>query len=104
MAGDVRAKREIAHLFVPAIAKKVIDLGGNVEKGQFSDDRLSKQVCFDRAVPSLLAPTMKLIGNSFILGSIEVMGEIMTLADKSGIGAEHVGIESDFPIYADSNF
>ena len=34
MAGDVRAKREIAYLFVPAIAKKVVDLGGNVEKGQ----------------------------------------------------------------------
>ena len=33
MAGDVRAKREVAYLFVPTIAKKVIDLGGNVEKG-----------------------------------------------------------------------
>ena len=34
MAGDVRSKREIAYLFVPAIGKKVIDLGGNVEKGK----------------------------------------------------------------------
>jgi len=33
MSGDLRSKREVAFLFVPAIGKKVIDLGGNVEKG-----------------------------------------------------------------------
>ncbi|KAF8522853.1 NAD-P-binding protein [Gautieria morchelliformis] len=68
MAGDVRAKREIAYLFVPAVGKKVIDVGGNVEK----------------------APTLKLLGNSLLIGSIELMGEVMTLADKSGVGIDHV--------------
>ncbi|KAF8588911.1 NAD-P-binding protein [Ramaria rubella] len=68
MSGDVRSKREVAYLFVPAIGRRVIDLGGNVEK----------------------APTLKLIGNSLVLGSIELIGESMTLADKTGIGAANV--------------
>jgi hypothetical protein len=33
MSGDYRSKKEVAYLFVPAIGRKVIDLGGNVEKG-----------------------------------------------------------------------
>lgn len=33
MSGDYRAKKEAAHLLVPAAARKVIDLGGNIEKG-----------------------------------------------------------------------
>lgn len=33
MSGDYIAKKEIAHLFVPAVGRKVIDLGGNLEKG-----------------------------------------------------------------------
>lgn len=33
MAGDYRSKKEIAHLFIPAVGRKVIDLGGNLEKG-----------------------------------------------------------------------
>ena len=32
----------------------------------------------------------KLIGNSLIIGSIELIGESMVLAEKSGVGAEHV--------------
>lgn len=43
-----------------------MDLGGNVEK----------------------APTFKLIGNSLILGSIELIAESMTLAEKSGCGSD----------------
>jgi 3-hydroxyisobutyrate dehydrogenase-like beta-hydroxyacid dehydrogenase len=50
MSGDYRSKKEVAHLFVPAIGRKVYDLGGNLEK----------------------APTFKLIGNSLILGCLEV--------------------------------
>jgi hypothetical protein len=50
MSGDYRSKKEVAHLFVPAIGRKVYDLGGNLEK----------------------APTLKLIGNSLILGCMEV--------------------------------
>jgi 3-hydroxyisobutyrate dehydrogenase-like beta-hydroxyacid dehydrogenase len=32
-----------------------------------------------------LAPTFKLIGNSMILGSLEILAEAFTLAEKSGI-------------------
>jgi hypothetical protein len=34
MSGDYRSKKEIAFLLVPAVGRKVIDLGGNVEKGK----------------------------------------------------------------------
>jgi len=33
MSGDYRSKKEVAYLLVPAVAQKIIDLGGNVEKG-----------------------------------------------------------------------
>lgn len=33
MSGDYRSKKEVAHLFVPALGRKVYDLGGNLEKG-----------------------------------------------------------------------
>lgn len=32
-----------------------------------------------------IAPTFKLIGNSMILGSLEILAEAFTLAEKSGI-------------------
>jgi len=67
MAGEYKSKKEIAYLLVPTIGRKIIDMGGNVEK----------------------APAIKLIGNAFILGSIELLAETMTLADKSGVGASN---------------
>jgi len=33
MSGDYRSKKDVAYLLVPAVAQKIIDLGGNVEKG-----------------------------------------------------------------------
>lgn len=33
MSGEYRAKKELAHLLVPAVGRKVLDLGGNIEKG-----------------------------------------------------------------------
>lgn len=33
----------------------------------------------------IAAPTFKLIGNSVILGSLEILAEAFTLAEKSGI-------------------
>ncbi|GBE77262.1 hypothetical protein SCP_0101350 [Sparassis crispa] len=65
LAGDYRSKKEVAHLLVPAVGKKAMDLGGNIEK----------------------APTFKLIGNSMILGTLEILAEAFTLADKAGIGS-----------------
>lgn len=34
MSGDYRSKKEIAYLLCPAIGRKVMDLGGNLEKGK----------------------------------------------------------------------
>jgi len=68
LSGDYRSKKEVAYTLVPAIGRRVLDLGGNVEK----------------------APTFKLIGNSLILGSIELIAESYTIAEKSGIGQELV--------------
>jgi len=68
LSGDYRSKKEVAYTLVPAIGRRVIDLGGNVEK----------------------APTFKLIGNSLILGSIELIAESYTIAEKTGVGQELV--------------
>ena len=32
-----------------------------------------------------IAPTFKLIGNSVILGNLEILAEVFTLSEKSGI-------------------
>ncbi|KAJ7146405.1 NAD-P-binding protein [Mycena epipterygia] len=68
MSGDYRSKKEVAYMLVPAVGRKVVDLGGNLEK----------------------APTFKLIGNSMILGTLEILAESYTLAEKSGIAASEV--------------
>ncbi|KAI9570357.1 NAD(P)-binding protein [Boletus coccyginus] len=68
MSGDYRSKKEVAYLTVPGVGRKVIDLGGNIEK----------------------APTLKLIGNGLILGANELLAETLTLGEKSGIGARTV--------------
>lgn len=34
MSGDYRSKKEVAYLLVPAVGRKVVDLGGNLEKGR----------------------------------------------------------------------
>lgn len=33
MAGDYRCKKEVAHILIPSVGRKVLDLGGNLEKG-----------------------------------------------------------------------
>ncbi|KAG6842439.1 hypothetical protein C0991_007569 [Blastosporella zonata] len=45
------------------------------------------------------APTFKLIGNSMILGTLEVLAEAYTLAEKSGIDAENVHnlVQGEYP-------
>ncbi|OJA12331.1 hypothetical protein AZE42_02771 [Rhizopogon vesiculosus] len=68
MSGDYRSKKEVAFLLVPAVGRKVIDLGGNVEK----------------------APTLKLIGNGMIMGANELLAETLTFGEKSGIGQQTV--------------
>ncbi|KAI1793053.1 NAD(P)-binding protein [Ganoderma leucocontextum] len=68
MSGDYRSKKEVAHILHPAVGRKVLDLGGNVEKGTL----------------------LKLIGNAMILGSLELIAEVYTLSEKAGIGAASV--------------
>ncbi|KAG1825670.1 NAD(P)-binding protein [Suillus subaureus] len=68
MSGDCRSKKEVAFLLVPAVGRKVIDLGENVEK----------------------APTLKLIGNGMIMSINELLAETLTLGEKSGIGQQTV--------------
>ncbi|KAF8753804.1 NAD-P-binding protein [Rhizoctonia solani] len=84
LAGHYRSKKEVAYILVPAVSRKVIDLGGNVEK----------------------AASMKLVGNSFILGAIELIAETQTLADKAGVGAEQLDafIGDMFPIPLLTNY
>ena len=88
MSGEVRAKREVAHIFVPAVGRKVIDLGNNVERGwwRFIDLYIGVLTSHSKG------PTMKLIGNSLILGTVELISEALTLASKSEVGAENVGL------------
>jgi hypothetical protein len=41
LSGDYRSKKEVAYTLVPAIGRRVLDLGGNVEKG----DAVGVQPC-----------------------------------------------------------
>ncbi|KAL7417916.1 6-phosphogluconate dehydrogenase [Mrakia frigida] len=66
ISGDLRAKKHASHLLVPALGRKVYDLGANVEK----------------------AAAFKLVGNSLIIGVIELLAETMTLAEQSGVGQD----------------
>jgi len=34
MSGDYRSKKEVAFLMVPAVGRKVLDIGENLEKGE----------------------------------------------------------------------
>lgn len=86
MSGDYRSKKEVAFLLVPAVGRKVIDLGGNVEKGKNIRVCDSEQSLKD----GILAPTLKLIGNGMILGANELIAETLTFGEKSGIGQQVV--------------
>ncbi|TFK26779.1 NAD(P)-binding protein [Coprinopsis marcescibilis] len=68
MSGAYRSKQIVAYLMVPSVGRKVLDLGGDLEK----------------------ALTYKLVANSMILGMNEVMAEALTFAGKSGIGSQRV--------------
>ncbi|KAF9225573.1 NAD(P)-binding protein [Gyrodon lividus] len=68
MSGDYAAKKEVAYLLVPGVGRKVIDVGGNAEK----------------------AHTLKLLGNMMLTGANELLAEVQTLGQKSGVGARIV--------------
>ncbi|WVN84870.1 uncharacterized protein L203_100006 [Cryptococcus depauperatus CBS 7841] len=66
ISGDYFAKKHVAHQLVPAIGKKVMDLGSDVER----------------------AMAFKLVGNSLELGFIELLSECFTLCDQTGVGSD----------------
>ncbi|KAK6906995.1 hypothetical protein L486_04282 [Kwoniella mangroviensis CBS 10435] len=66
ISGDYFAKKHAAHALVPAIGRKVMDLGSNVER----------------------AMSFKLVGNALELGFIELLAECFTLCDQSGVGSD----------------
>ncbi|KAJ9093071.1 hypothetical protein QFC21_006564 [Naganishia friedmannii] len=66
MAGQYHAKKRVSHAICPAMVRKVMDLGSDVER----------------------AAKFKLTGNAMVLGCMELLAETMTLADQSGVGAE----------------
>lgn len=84
LAGEYRAKKEVAHILVPGVGKKAMDLGGNLEKGRVSP---SEPLYSALNSIALSAPIFKLIGNSMILGSLEILAEAFTLSEKTGIGS-----------------
>ena len=87
MSGNYRSKKELAYLLVPAIGRKVMDLGANIEKGK---GHSVGQLAFGKTEECHSAPTFKLLGNSMILGALEILAEAYTLAEKTGINAENV--------------
>jgi 3-hydroxyisobutyrate dehydrogenase-like beta-hydroxyacid dehydrogenase len=68
IAGQYHAKKRVSHALCPAVVRKVMDLGSDVER----------------------AAKFKLTGNAMVLGCIELLAETTTLADQSGVGAEKV--------------
>lgn len=67
MSGDYHCKKKATHLLIP-VGRKIIDLGGNIEK----------------------APTLKLVCNGMLMSANELLAEVLTLGEKSGIGAQVV--------------
>lgn len=73
IAGQYHAKKRVSHALCPAVVRKVMDLGSDVER----------------------AAKFKLTGNAMVLGCIELLAETTTLADQSGVGAEKVRVCGD---------
>ncbi|GAA6000285.1 NAD(P)-dependent oxidoreductase [Rhodotorula paludigena] len=66
LSGDTFAKRRVEKFLVPAMGQRIIDVGNNVEK----------------------AAAFKLCGNGTIVGIIELIAEMGTLADRAGVSFE----------------
>ncbi|KAK4053548.1 hypothetical protein OIV83_001716 [Microbotryomycetes sp. JL201] len=66
LSGDVSARKAVQPFLVPSMGRKVLDVGSNVER----------------------ASAFKLNGNMMVLGIIELLAEGLTLAEKTGVGAE----------------
>ena len=80
VSGDSSARDIVKPLLVPTIGKAVLDCGEEASKGAL----------------------MKLLGNNCILGTIELLSESFTLADKTGFDAglfyEFIGKLQNSPV------
>lgn len=65
LSGNAKARETVKRYVVPTIGKAIIDCGGDTSKGAL----------------------LKILGNSCILGTIELMSESFTLAEKTGFDA-----------------
>ncbi|KAI5475377.1 phosphogluconate dehydrogenase (decarboxylating) [Pseudohyphozyma bogoriensis] len=66
LSGDPFAKKRVRDFLVPSMGRKIIDVGSNVER----------------------ASAFKLNGNFLTIGIIENLAEAMTLATRTGVGAD----------------
>ena len=66
LSGPEQARDTLKEYIVPTIGKGVIDCGGDTSKGAL----------------------LKLLGNNCILGTIELLSESFTLAEKTGFEAD----------------
>lgn len=84
IAGEKEAVKKAKGLIVPHIGRMVLEFGTDPAK----------------------ASTFKLIGNSIILSTVEMMTESMTLAEKTGIGADRVleWVEAFYPAPSAINY
>lgn len=79
LSGNAAAKAIVMPIIVPAVARRVVDVGDDVAKGS----------------------ALKLLGNSMILGIIEMLAETHALADSIGFDPEvyQSFIRDFFPLY-----
>ncbi|KAI2464411.1 NAD(P)-binding protein [Annulohypoxylon bovei var. microspora] len=66
LSGDERSKAVLKKYIVPTLGRAIIDCGDDTRKGAL----------------------LKILGNSCILGTIELLSESFTLAEKTGFDAE----------------
>lgn len=79
LGGDAKAKEIVKPIFVPAVAKRVVDAGDEVAKGELTVIMILADV---------LGSALKLLGNSMILGVVEMLAETYALADVIGFDPE----------------
>lgn len=84
IAGEKQSVETAKQYIVPHIGRMVLEFGEDPSK----------------------ASTFKLIGNSIILSTVEMMTESMTLAEKTGIGADRVleWVEAFYPAPSAINY
>lgn len=95
VSGDHYAKKRVEPYMVPAMGKKILDVGSNVERAAafklsesaFFFTGTGEQDCSSYFTP-LFPSCVCAAGNFLLLGILETLAEALTLADKCGVGAD----------------